>query len=194
MELIQADLVYFVQFILLDEARREPAGKRQTRLLEGFWLRPVYRPLRESDLRERVFTCIEALRVVGKKPVNKAAATVAALHAGRHSDRYVEVIRNAYYEVRRSKAFRMPPSMWFIHFFGWRDWVISSDEFTLAFALSEYRDKFSRARTGRLAQLMNAIRRDPIQIAQNNLWRESQQPGSRSFIPDPANWHLLTRP
>jgi len=36
MELDQNDLKYFVPFVLLDEARRDPSGKRQMQRMKGF--------------------------------------------------------------------------------------------------------------------------------------------------------------
>jgi hypothetical protein len=74
----QDDPAYFVEFVLLDEACRVPAGKRQTKAMSGFWLsRPGKVGRRLSDRRLRWGACIEALRRIGGMPVDKAAAYVA---------------------------------------------------------------------------------------------------------------------
>ena len=80
----------------------------------------------------------------------------------------------------------MPISLWFMDFLGWRDWALSSDEFTISFALQKYQERLPRMRARRLAGLMIEMRNDPDQAARNAVWRESQQPGSWScFVPEP---------
>ena len=54
----------------------------------------------------------------------------------------IEGIRIAYYEVRAPGACTLPLSMWFMDFFGWRDWVLSSDDFTIGFAVQKYQESF----------------------------------------------------
>jgi hypothetical protein len=80
-ELNQDDLTYFVAFVLLDEARRTPSGKRQTKPMKGFWMsrQGKWRAMRESDRRIRWCVCIEALRNVRQMSVEKAAAEVAEM-------------------------------------------------------------------------------------------------------------------
>jgi hypothetical protein len=95
-------------------------------------------------------------------------------------------IRTDYYYLQR--VFRdctLPVSMWFMDFFSWRDWVLSSDDFTIWFALQKYQERFARNRARRIAALMIEMRQDPIQAARNAVWRESDQPGSCCFVPEP---------
>jgi hypothetical protein len=132
-------------------------------------------------LRERSYACIEALVKIGRYSKDKAAVEVADVLGKKR-----EGIRVAYYEARRAfKGRTLPLSMWFMSFFSWRDWVLSSDDFTISFALQKYLERFSRSRARRLAALMIEMRRDQTQAARNAVWRESQQPGVCSFVPEP---------
>jgi hypothetical protein len=142
-------------------------------------------PIRDSDLRERSWACIEALVKIARNSKDKAAAEVAGV-LGRKTSSQVAGIRVAYYEVRKTSGGRiLPLSMWSIEFFGWRDWVRSSDDLTIWFALQKYQERFARIRARRLEALMTAMRRDPVQAARNAVWHEAGQPGSESFVPEP---------
>jgi hypothetical protein len=60
-----------------------------------------------------------------------------------------EGIRIAYYEVRKAFKGRIwPLSLWLMGFYGWRDWVLSSDDFTICFALQEYQERLAAAADG----------------------------------------------
>ena len=216
------DLYYFVRYLLWEACFRvRPAKRRRPPQFDSFWLarggvtvtttatsggqppqlakqtrKTFDRLIRDSDLRERSFACIEALVKIGKYNVSKAAVEVAdvlgytqsvrvRLGEGR-SMKGLGGIRTDYYYIRR--VFRdciLPVSMWFMHFFSWRDWVLSSDDFTIWFALQKYQERFSRRLARRIAALMIEMRQDPIQAARNAVWRASQQPGSCIFVPEP---------
>ena len=216
------DLSYFVRYLLWEACFRvRPAKRRRPPQFDSFWLerggwtvtttatsgrqppqlakqtrKTSDRLIRDSDLRERSFACIEALVKIGKYNVSKAAVEVAdvlgytqsvrvRLGEGR-SMKGLGGIRTDYYYIRR--VFRdciLPVSMWFMHFFSWRDWVLSSDDFTIWFALQKYQERFPRHLARRIAALMIEMRQDPIQAARNAVWRASQQPGSCIFVPEP---------
>jgi len=181
------DLYYFVRYLLWEEcARVRPTKRRRTAYFESFWIRRQGGlPIRDSDLRERSYTCIEAMIRIARNSKNKAAAEVAEL-LGRKKSSDVEAIRVAYYEVRRTHRGRiLPLSMWFMGFFSWRDWVLSSDIFTITFALQKYQERFGQLRARRLAFLMSEMRRDPVQAARNAVWHEAGRPGSECFVPEP---------
>lgn len=167
------DLDYFCLYILLDEATRTPSGKRQTRPFAGFWVEWGGKPaFRKSDAQERYYVCIEALHKLGQVPIQKAAAYVAAV-VGKGTDRAVEVIRDGYYGFRQHRHLSL--ELWVSMFFSWRDWVLSSDAFTIGFALARYYEKHGPARMERMAELMSAIHEDPAQSARNAAWREGSE-------------------
>ena len=131
--------------------------------------------LRSSDSSERHFICIEAWHKIRGVSIQTAAAHVAT-ELGKRTDREVEVIRNGYYEFRRRcRLLRGLLELWISSFFSWRDWVLSSDESTIQFALTKYREKYGRARMIPMAKLMNTIRRDPAQAVHNLAWREGPE-------------------
>src|ERR1035437_7065939 len=203
------DLYYFVRYLLWEECVRvRPAKRRQPPQFDSFWLNrggwPITttatsggqppqlakqtrktfdRLIRDSDLRERSYAGIEALVKIGEYSKYKAAAEVADL-LGRGEK--TETIREAYYAVRR--AFRdctWPLSLWFMDFFSWRDWVLSSDDFTIQFFAEKYLERFTRNRARRILALMIEMRQDPIQAARNAVWHQVQQPGLHVFVPEP---------
>ena len=217
------DLYYFVRYLLWEACFRvRPAKRRRPPQFDSFWLarggwtitttaasgsRPpqlakqtrktfASLPIRDSDLRERSYACIEALVKIGRYNTSKAAVEVAGVLGYTRSVRVrlgegrsmkgLGGIRTDYYYLQR--VFRdctLPVSMWFMDFFSWRDWVLSSDDFTIWFALQKYQERFSLNRARRLAALMIEMRQDPIQAARNAVWRASQQPGSCIFVPEP---------
>jgi hypothetical protein len=164
-ELNQDDLPYFVAYVLLDEARRNPSGKRQTKPMKGFWMSRVgkWPEIRQSDVRIRWCVCIEALRSVGQVSVEKAAAEVAGL-LGRSTAHEVAVIRVAYYECRLG---RYQLYSFFEKFLHWRKWVLSSDAETIRRTLDHYGREFGQVRRARLAALFAEVRSDAIQVSRN---------------------------
>ena len=173
-----------------------PVKRRKPPEFDSFWLNQQEElPVKDSDLRLRSYACIEAMVKIEGRSILKAAVEVADVlgragrRGGQGADRLpgsIEGIRIAYYEVRALGSRTMPISLWFMDFLGWRDWVLSSDEFTISFALQKYQERLPRMRARRLAGLMIEMRNDPDQAARNAVWRESQQPGSWScFVPEP---------
>src|ERR1035437_3536287 len=207
------DLYYFVRYLLWEECVRvRPAKRRRPPQFNSFWLarggwtitttaasgrqppqlakqtRNTFDslPIRDSDLQERSYVCIEALFKIGRYNKSKAAVKVAKV-LGDVLGKRREVIRTDYYAVR-ARALRgctLPLSMWFMNFFSWRDWVLSSDDFTIQFFAEKYLERFTRNRARRILALMIEMRQDPIQAARNAVWRASQQPGSCIFVPEP---------
>jgi hypothetical protein len=180
------DLYYFVRYLLFEECVRVAVKRGQTPRFDSFGLeRSGKLPIRDSDLRERSYACIEALVKIGGYSIDKAAAEVADV-LGRKTSSKAGGIRVGYYEVRKTFRGRtVPLSIWFIDFFGWRDWVLSSDDFTIWFALQRYQERFARIRARRIAALMIEMRSDPVQAARNTVWHEASAPGCRSFVPEP---------
>lgn len=174
MELNQDDLPYFLEFVLLDEARRHPSGKRQLEPLKGFWMsrQGHLRDMRRSDRRIRWCVCIEALRSVGQMPVEKAAAEVAGM-LGLSTAKDVAVIRVAYYESRFG---RYQLNSFFHSFLHWRKWLLSSNEETIRVILDLYGRQFGQSQQARMAALFTAVRSDAMQVKRNHdLYLEAGQ-------------------
>src|ERR1700733_741123 len=120
MDLEQADLEYFIRFVLLDHAWRPTSGKRQTQAMKGFWMSWLREQrMRGSDARSRRSVCIEALRTIGGLSVAKAASEVATVLKESTANE-VEAIRTNFYERGSDKASR---DMFFSQFLSWREWV-----------------------------------------------------------------------
>jgi hypothetical protein len=161
------DLPYFVPFVLLDEIIRISSGKRQTMPRNGFWMsRTGKTGMRGSDGRLRRNVCIDALREIGGKSVDKAASEVATT-MGRRTASWVSRIRVDYYQRRPERAVR---NMFFSQFISWREWVVESSEETLEFILGFYGREFGQNRRRRLTALIEKIRQDPEQKARNRRW------------------------
>jgi hypothetical protein len=75
------DLYYFVRYLLWEECvRMRPAKRRRPPKFDSFWLeRKGKLPLRDTDVRERSYACIEALVKIGRYSIAKAAEEVAAV-------------------------------------------------------------------------------------------------------------------
>jgi hypothetical protein len=168
MELNQDDLPYFLAYVLLDEARRTPTGKRQIKSMNGFWMsrQGKWPAIRESDRRIRWCVGIEALRSVGHMSVEKAAAEVARV-LERSMASEVAVIRVAYYECRLGR-YQLNP--FFQNFLEWRKWLLASDEETVRVILDLYGRKFGQDRLLRMATLFDAVRSDGMQATRNRDW------------------------
>jgi hypothetical protein len=178
MQLNQDDLLYFVSYVLLDEATRPVSGKRQTRPLDGFWMsRHGKTGMRLSDGRLRRNSCIDALRTTGGMSISTAAARVGKV-LGSTRPTSVNKIRVDYYE---HKAVR-DPRVFLSQFLSWRAWVLESSEEALRFALSRYGEHFGRPRRERLAKLMEDLRRDRVQVARNREWLLSPGMPARTRI------------
>ena len=140
------DLSYFVRYLLWEACFRvRPAKRRRPPQLAKQTRKTSDRLIRDSDLRERSFACIEALVKIGGYNKSEAAVEVADVlgYTRRVRVRFgegrsikgLEGIRTDYYYVRRVfRGCTLPVSMWFMLFFSWRDWVLSSDDFTIWFA------------------------------------------------------------
>jgi len=183
MQLNQDDLLYFVSFVLLDEATRPVSGKRQTRSLDGFWIsRPGKAALRLSDGRLRRNSCIDALRTIGRMSVSQAAARVGKV-LGRTTPTAANRIRVDYYQDRTVRD----TGVFLSQFLGWRAWVLESSEETLRFILSMYGEHFGGRRRERLAKLIGYLRRDAVQVARNREWLLSPGTPARTRI-ESNNW------
>ena len=167
MELERVDLNYFVRFVLLDDARRQPIGKRWTKALKGFWISWSRAPkMRISDRIVRRNVCIEALKVIGGLPVAMAAIEVA-ITLGESTDSEVDSIRTSYYDRGVDKA---AWNVFLGSFLSWREWVLTSPQATLDFSLNQYESEQGKARRGSLEKLFADLRADEVQAARNRSW------------------------
>lgn len=175
MQLNDQDLPYFLSFVLLDEASREPSGRRhQTQPLKGFWSsRSGATNLRGTDLPLRRRVCIDAIRQVDGKAISKCAAEIGAILGANTADD-VEMIRIKYYEDRnKSNEYEA----FFSKFLFWRKWAIESDTRTIQFVLELYETDYDADRRQLLADLIGRLRSDPTQHARNRAWQlEAGQP------------------
>jgi len=168
MELDQSDLKYFVPFVLLDEAGRDPSGKRQPQPMKGFWIGgQIRRGMRLSDGALRRAVCIEALQAVGCESITSASAYVAAV-LGKSTEGDVSVIRAGYYDCAVQPNER---NFFFGQFLSWRQWVLESTQRTLQFFLEEYGRRFPEHWQTQLAKLFDAVREDPAQTQRHREWR-----------------------
>jgi hypothetical protein len=167
MELEQADLEYFKKFVLLDEARRPPTGKRQTQAMKGFWMsRPREQHMRGSDVPVRRNVCIKALRTINGVSVTWAAADVA-MELGTSTAKDVDSIRTSYYDQGVDEA---AWNVFWGSFLSWREWVLESSEGRLEFFLNQYEKERGKARRESLEKLFEDLRRDEVQAARNRSW------------------------
>jgi hypothetical protein len=194
MQLNQEDLKYFVPFLLLDEARRSPSGKRQTMSMNGFWMsRLGAHRCRVSDLPWRRRVCIHVLSTIGELSVSNASAAVAdILGLGTETD--VNVIRVDYYECKSKLAQFL--GEFYTQFINWRRWVYESNDETLHVVLDLFKSQFGQQRHTRLSNLIEGLKSDPLQRNRNNELRLEQGLGARTRIEsnvwDPiADWQLL---
>ncbi|MBZ5677182.1 MAG: hypothetical protein LAP61_23300 [Acidobacteriia bacterium] len=193
MELERADLNYFVMFVLLDEAKRYPIGKRWSKALRGFWITRSREPnMRVSDRIVRRNVCIEALKVIGRLPVTMAAIDVG-IQIGQSTDAEVDVIRTSYYDRGVDKA---AWNVFWGSFLSWREWVLTSPQARLDFFLNQYESEQGRARRRSLEKLFEDLRSDEVQAARNRNWAlercQSAQARIESNQWDPnADWKSL---
>ena len=193
MELTLDDLPYFVAFVLLDEARRLPSGKRQRQPMKGVWMAGQMKAgLRLSDRRFRQSVCIQALRAIGGKSVTEAAAYVAAV-AGKTTAAEVTVLRVGYYECRPGL---LSWNLFRTQFLHWRAWVFASDEALLKRTLDDYGRRFDQRRVQSLADLTNRLRRDPVQRTRNRCFLLEPGEAARTRLEsnhwDPeSDWQML---
>ena len=111
--------------------------------------------------------------------VQEAACEIASV-LGSNTSKSVEKIRVGYYDFGRMleeegaevSSGDLGPLL--IGFFAWRDWVLSSDEDTLDFAVELYRKKHGKSRSDRVAELFENMRGKPTQIRANQSWLEEQ--------------------
>jgi len=149
--------------------------------------------MRESDGRLRRNVCIEVLRAIGGKPVDKAAAEVATLLLGRQTVGSVSRIRVDYYQRRPGCG---DVDFFFSQFLNWRAWVFESSKERLAFIRRSYGMELGQAHRRKLSKLIQAIRRDPEQRARNRSWLlepgEPQRSRIESHHWDPSiDWQFL---
>ena len=165
MELNQQDLQYFVEFVLLDELKRKPAGKRQTRPLVGFWSQTNGKKgLRKSDRRERINVCIEALRKISGLSVSDAAIEVAKILDETLSNQ-VDVIRTGYYSCAHADYRNH-----YRHFVSWREWVLKANADTIEHSVRAFAKEIGPNRAMKLKSLFDRLRLDPIQAKRQRDW------------------------
>ena len=167
MELNQQDLPFFVAYLLLDEAKRAPSGKRQTSPMKGFWVsRTREHGMRVSDRALRRHVCIESLRRVGGKSVSQAAADVAT-ELRRETSAEVNVIRAGYYE---GQPHAISWDFFFGEFLRFREWVLLSSEKQRQSDLDRYQAEYGRYAGERLDKLFKDLRGDPVQRDRQLTW------------------------
>ena len=120
--------------------------------------------IRESDLLQRRYACMNALIHIGGVSVTKAACRVL----GHASEGEVRSTRVQYYQVKR------PTQPWQGHFFHWRDWVLSADERTLESCLKRYTQRCGGKRAQAMDMLFQKLRSDPVQAEQNQKYRQGR--------------------
>ncbi len=191
-ELNRDELRYFVSLVLLDEASRSVAGKRNSAPMNGFWIsrtNPV--GMRLSDAAFRRAVCIEELRRVGGFSISKAAAYVASV-LGLKTARHVHQVRVAYYKYRPHDL----RNSFYGQFLTWREWLLKSADHSLQSTLDRFSCDFGKPRRQRLEKLFEDVRRDPAQHARHRFWIAERALSARVRIetgrwdPEP-DWQLL---
>jgi hypothetical protein len=179
MELNRDDLPYFEALVLLDEAWRFPAGKRQKEPMNGFWMSGrLELDRRLSDQRLRRNVCIYAIREVEGMSIEKAATRVGVF-LGKRTAAQVNVLRIGYYEAppeRRSYDFFVGQ---FLHL---REWVLRVNEETLEYFMEQYQGNFGAPRRRTLATWIKRLRNDPVQQSRHITWLKERAQARRTRI------------
>ena len=190
MPLHAEELPYFVGFVLLDEALRQPSGKRQTKPLVGFWSQrsgPI--GLRLSDMRQRHKVCMTALQRVGGRTPGDAASEVVEIQNLKASR--IDSVRTSFHD---GPAVDDGYGGFYRDFLHWREWVLNSPAATLRVALQHYGKAYGRHRQQRLTKLVRELRQDTDQAKLHRSWMLTAAEDSleriRSVHKLPTGWFL----
>jgi len=191
MPLNAEELPYFVRFVLLDEAWRQPSGKRQTKPLTGFWTqRSGSVGLRGSDMRQRQKLCMTALRRVGGLSPGDAAIEVGEIQNLTASQ--IETVRTSFHQ---GAPVDDGYSGFYRQFLHWREWVLKSPIATLNVALKRYGQLYGPLKQQRLAKLVRELRKNARQGALHRDWvltaAEDGLERIRTRYSLPNHWFLL---
>ena len=200
MDLSKADLGFFLPWLLLDSASREPA-KRQTEAMTGLFVgrlklvssreiekdghpHPIGKTKwqsmtkgasiadRRSDRAERCYVAMRAQLEIERCNVLGAAAEVARiLGVG------LDSVRTDYYRLRRKAEKAGWPSEghlgpWPEAFFGWRRWALDACEDEIQLAIQRHEWMFGGVRTKRFRLFLSDLRRSSQQIDSNRAFMQ----------------------
>lgn len=185
------ELPYFVRFVLLDEATRQPSRRQQTAPLAGYWMqRTGSNRHRASDRRQRCFACMLAYVQVEQLAVSNAAAEVVAI-LGLDS-KHIEELRTGYYEA---KSVQESLEGFYNRFLHWREWALRSPADTIQSVLNENQARYGTERRETLSTLLNELRTDSEQLVRHREWLLTGAKDSSQRIQSgyklPEHWFLL---